>query len=136
MNKSGPKNPSGGEENTKYAQEAENTKYAQNEENTKYAQPEENTKYAQPEENTKYAQGDDNTKYANAGRSVRLSNPLQRRRAVDSAIEEALMSATSAVDRIHPGISGDTRARLVAALVERFGTELLEAHLAVAESEH
>ena len=147
MNKSGSGSSTGGEdENTKYAKDADNTKYASNLENTKYAGVDENTKYAREDENTKYAGVDENTKYAKADENTkyaggdptgsRRSSPLQRRRAVDAALEEALMSAAAAVDRIHPGISNETRARLVATLIDKFGSELLEAHLAVARSDH
>jgi hypothetical protein len=45
------------------------------------------------------------------------------------------MSATAAVDRIHPGISKEARARLVGTLIEKFGSELLEAHLGVTRSD-
>jgi hypothetical protein len=129
MNKSGAgRGPGSEQENTKYAREDENTKYAQADENTKYARAdEENTKYAQTEGNTKYAGG--------GGDSTASVGPLLRRRAVDAAIEEALMSVTSAVDRIHPGISSETRAHLVGTMIEKFGSELLEAHLGVTKSD-
>lgn len=132
------------DENTKYAAADENTKYAAADENTKYAATDENTKYAAVDENTKYAAADDNTKYAASGDSrehvggrggATSAAPLLRRRAVDASIEEALISAASAVDRVHPGISNETRAHLVGTLIEKFGSELLEAHLGVIKSE-
>jgi hypothetical protein len=59
---------------------------------------------------------------------------LARRRAIDAAVEEALMSVTAAVDRVHPGITGEARARLVGAMLAKFGGDLLEAHLDVITS--
>lgn len=125
------------DENTKYAQPEEHTKYARaDEEHTKYAQLNENTKYAQLDENTKYARAtDEHTKYAGGTDSSRAMSPLVRRRAADAAIEEALMSVSAAIDRILPGISNESRARLIGTLIEKFGSELLEAHLGVTRSD-
>ena len=140
MKKSGKGGPPGAggapDENTKYAKVDENTKYAKPDENTKYARPDDNTKYAQPDENTKYARTDDNTKYATGnGRPVSRPGALARRRAVDAAIEEALMSAAAAVDRTNPGISKDARADLVGKILDKFGQQLLGAHFDVIQSE-
>lgn len=149
MKKSGKTGPfgSGGtpDENTKYATPDENTKYARPDDNTKYAQPDENTKYARPDDNTKYARVDENTKYARPdentkyatgdGRLVSRPQALARRRAVDAAIEEALMSAAAAVDRTNPGISTEARADLVGKILDKFGQELLEAHYDVIQSD-
>lgn len=144
MNKSGP-GKGAEEENTKYAQDVENTKYAGIDENTKYAGVDENTKYARGDENTKYAGVDENTKYARvdentkyAGgdpRATSKSGSLMRRQAVDAAVEEALMSAAAVVDRIHPNISSETRAQLVGKIIDKFGSELLDAHLGVTTSD-
>jgi hypothetical protein len=122
-------------ENTKYARDdQENTKYAKEAENTKYARDRDNTKYAKDADNTKYAR-DENTKYAGrSGRAGSATSALIRRTAVDTAVEEALMSATAAVDRVHPGISTEARAHLVATLLDKFGGDLLEAHLDVIAS--
>jgi hypothetical protein len=111
-------------ENTKYARDTdENTKYAKNDENTKYARDAENTKYASAE-NTKYGGG-------KGPRTPTPASALARRQAVDAAVEETLMSASAAVDRVHPGISADAKANLVGKVLDKFGEDLMEAHLDV-----
>ncbi len=138
----------GGErENTSYAHEdeTENTKYAHEDEteNTKYASPDEsdNTKYATPEEkeNTSYAHEEDGSKDA----SSRLKSPsrikaLSQRRLVEAAVEEVLMSVTSAVDRVHPGLPSEARAQLVGTLLSKFGNGLMKVHVdaIVAHDDH
>lgn len=92
----------------------------------------ENTKYAHGNENTKYAHGNENTKDAGGGAAGNSqSAALARRRAIEAAVEESLMSVSAAVDRVHPGISGEARARLVGTMLDKFGGDLLEAHLDV-----
>jgi hypothetical protein len=126
-------------ENTKYARDTdlENTKYARDTdlESTKYARDTdlENTKYARDTdlENTKYARDTDleNTKYARTSPAPSARPALAWRRLVDAALEEALLSATATVDRAHPGLSPDARARLVTTVFEVGGRSAFEAHL-------
>lgn len=71
------------------------------------------------------------TKYAVSDSSVAGYDLLERRRLLDLAIEELLHSAVSAVKRSLPDASADSHARIVVALVDKFGDRLLQSNLAV-----